>query len=182
MITLCNVLFSNILFTGKVMALSCSILGTYYIILEHDASLVLTLFFGSLSIQAIAFYTVSCQKLFGIPLIFGNFTEQFELLLNKACNVMAPRERKILKYRIKVIPKIGIKDGGFRVLQSESTLLFIHFYLNTVISLLLLYGRSFTFSGYIRCSINLVCNFIGLQILKILEYVRKMVNWMSSHY
>ena len=55
-----KVLFRNILFTGKVMSLACSILGTYYVIMRHDASWVLTLFFGSLSIQAITFYTVSC--------------------------------------------------------------------------------------------------------------------------
>ena len=137
-ISLCNVLFSSILFTGKVMALACSILGTYYVILRHDASWMLTLFFGSLSTQAIAFYTVSCQKLFGIPQIFGNFKKHFSLSLHKPGNMMTPMQKKILKYRVTVMPQIGIKDGKFRILQSESTLLFINFYLNTVISLLLL--------------------------------------------
>ena len=48
-------------------------------------------------------------------------------------------ERKVRRYEIQAFPKrIGWKDGGFRILESVTTLLFIDFYVNTVISLVLL--------------------------------------------
>ena len=65
LVTLRNLLFSNALFTGKLMALACSILGIDCIILSQDASLKLLIYFGALGFQAIAFYTVSCYKLVG---------------------------------------------------------------------------------------------------------------------
>ena len=138
LVTLCNVLFSNVLFTGKLMALACSILGTYYVILSHDVSPMLLIFFGSLSFQAIAFYTVSCQKLFGVPDALATLKQHCNMMVNKKQSRLTAREKKVLQYRIEVMPKVGIKDGGFRILKSESTLLFVDFYLNTVISLLLM--------------------------------------------
>ena len=138
LISLCNVLFSDVLFTGKLMALACSILGTFYIIFSENSSLMLMLFFGALSVQAIAFYTVSCHKLFGVKDVVGKMKENCELMVDKKGNNLTPRERKIFHYQLKALPTIGIKDGGFRILQSESTLLFIDFYLNNVISLLLM--------------------------------------------
>ena len=138
LITLCNVLFSNIIFTAKLMALACSMLGTYCVILRRDASPMLMLFFGGLSFQAIAFYTTSCHKLFGVPDALDGLKENCNFMLNKKGSTLTPVEKKILKYRIKAVQKIGIRDGGFRILQSESTLLFIDFYVNNVISLLLL--------------------------------------------
>lgn len=137
-ITLCNVLFSNVLFTGKLMALACSVLGTFYVLFSPDASPMLMLFFGALSIQAIAFYTVSCHKLFGIQDVVAGMKENCKLMVDKEGNRLTPWERKVFHYQINALPTIGIKDGGFRILQSESTLLFIDFYLNNVISLLLM--------------------------------------------
>ena len=138
MITLCNALFINIVFTGKLMALACSILGTYYVLSSDNPSYVFVLFFGSLSLEAILFYTVSCQELFSVPRVMEGFKEHCSMMVNKRENMMTPREKKVRKYRIKAMRQIGIKDGGFRVLESVSTLLFIDFYLNTVISLLLM--------------------------------------------
>ena len=120
------------------MALACSVLGTFYILFSPDASLMLVLFFGALSIQAVAFYTVSCHKLFGIQDVVTSLKENCKLMVDKKGNSLTARERKVFHYQIKAVPSIGIKDGGFRILRSESTLLFIDFYLNNVISLLLM--------------------------------------------
>ena len=138
LISLCNALFRNILFTGKLMALACSILGTYYVLSSENASYIFLLFFGAFSLNAILFYTIACQHLFSVPTVFERFKEHCSMMLNKRENVMTPWEEQVRKYRIQAMHKIGIKDGGFRVLQSVSTLLFIDFYLNTVISLLLM--------------------------------------------
>ena len=54
-------------------------------------------------------------------------------------NWMASWERTVCKSRVKAMPNIiGMKDGGFRTLESLSTLEFIDFYVNQVIALLLL--------------------------------------------
>ena len=78
------------------------------------------------------------QQLFSVPRTMERFKDHCGMLLNTRGVVMASREMRVRKYRIKVMRKIRIKDGGFRVLQSVSTLLLIDFYLNTVISLLLM--------------------------------------------
>ena len=98
----------------------------------------LMLFFGALSIQAVAFYTVSCHKLFGVPDFISSLKENCKLMVNKRGNGLTPWERKVFHHQIKAVPKFGIKDGGFRIMHSESTLLFIDFYINNVISLLLM--------------------------------------------
>lgn len=138
LISLVNILLSNIIFTGKLMALTCSILGTFYIIFGQESSLMLMLFFGACSFQALIFYTVSCQKAFGVPDLFARMRKDCKLLVNKKGNSLTPWDRKLFHYQIKAVPAIGIKDGGFRILRSESTLLFIDFYVNSVISLLLM--------------------------------------------
>ena len=137
-ITLCNVLFSNVSYTGKLMALTCSILGTYYLILTREASYMLIVFFVALSIQAIAFYMISFRKLFEVPHMFASLKSHCAMMVNKEENWISPREKKILRYRIQIMPVIGIKEAGFRTLKIESMLDFIDFYVNTVISLLLM--------------------------------------------
>lgn len=137
-ISLCNILFSNIICTGKLMALTCSVLGTFYVIYTQEASVVLMLFFGALSLQALTFHIISCHKLFGVQNLFSGLKENCKLVVDKGDNGLTPGERKLFQYYIRAIPTIGIKDGGFRILQSDSTLLFINFYIDNVISLLLL--------------------------------------------
>ena len=146
-VTLFNVLFSRILFTGKVMALSCSILGTYYV-LSHsqNQSHIFTLFFGAASIQGIAFYTVSCKQLFETPENFDAYKRNCSLLtlqvkVRQGRNGFRPvsvLDRKIRLYKIKSMVRTGFKDGGFRILESVNTLLFMDFYLSNVINLLLM--------------------------------------------
>ena len=122
------------------MALTCSILGTYYILSTQDSPLIFVVFFGALSVQAIGFYTISCDQLFDIPGRLESYKRNCMQMLNgMEASLMNARERKLRKYEIQALPKrVGLKDGGFRMLESVTTLLFIDFYLNTVISMLLL--------------------------------------------
>ena len=138
LVTLCNVLFSNVAYTSKLMALTCSILGTFYVIQSRDASYMLIVFFGALSIQAIGFYSIAFKKLFEVPGTLETLKNHCSMLVSRKETRLTPWKRKVLQYRIRIIPKIGIKDGGFRILESETLLLFIDFYLNSVISLLLM--------------------------------------------
>ena len=137
-VKLCNVLFSRVLFTGKLMALSCSIFGTYYVMTHiHSSSPILLIFFTALSIQAIGFYVVSCKKLFQVPGTMGKMKQLCGSLLEKEKGKITPWDLKVRQYKINTMPSLGISDGGFRYMDSLSTLIFIDFYLNQVISLLL---------------------------------------------
>ena len=136
--TLWNVLFSNIIFTGKIIALECSIFGTYYAISSHSDSIILAIFLASLSIIAIAFYTISCQLLLNLPDVMVTRKRLCLGILTKQGNCISSWDKKMRERSIRAIRPIGCRDGSFRVLRSVSTLLFIEFYLNQVISLLLL--------------------------------------------
>ena len=138
LLTIFNLLVRNVLFTGKLMALTCSILGTYYVILTREASYMLIIFFGALSIQAIAFYMVIFQKLVEVPHMLASLKNHCNMMVNKKDNWITPREKEILQYQIQVVPTTGIKEAGFRTLRSETMLDFVGFYVNNVISLLLM--------------------------------------------
>ena len=120
------------------MALSCSIFGTYYVLSNYSESIIFTIFFALLSINAIAFFLISCQLLFQVPNFVRARKELCGAMLHKAGNGFEPLDVEIRDRRLKAIPQIGCKDGSFRVLESEASLNFIDFYVNQVISLLLL--------------------------------------------
>ena len=103
-VTLSNVLCSNVVYTAKVMALACSILGTYYVLSGHDASILFSLFFGALSIDALAFYTISCHKCYEIPGDLRHMMELCNMMLNRRNNLITPWEKNIGKYRILAMP------------------------------------------------------------------------------
>ena len=68
LLTLCNRLCPPIFFHGKLMALACSILGTFYVMKRMaSGSTILLLFFGSLYLEALAFYIISIEKPARIP-------------------------------------------------------------------------------------------------------------------
>ena len=138
-VRLCNTLFNRILFTGKLGALSCSIFGTYYVLTHYStASPILLFFIGAVSTDGIAFYVISCQKLFQVPGVMRNVKSLCAALLHEERTKLTPWDFKVREYKIHAMPALGISDGGFRYMDSISTLIFIDFYLNQVISLLLL--------------------------------------------
>ena len=122
------------------MALTCSILGTYYILCSQDRTYIFIIFFGFLSFNALAFYTICCHKAYEIPGLGRAMKDRCCMMVDREQNnSMTPWEKKVSKYRIRAWPnKIGIQDGGFRMLESSSTLEFLDFYMNQVISLSLL--------------------------------------------
>ena len=137
-IALSNVAFSRMVFTGKLMAFSCSIFGSFYVLKNyHTASRLVLAFFACLSMDAIAFYTISFRHLFRIPSFFRNWKRELEQLV---CKRLVTRgrltaEEKALHHRIKVKPALGIREGGFRYMESMSVLVFIDFYITELISL-----------------------------------------------
>lgn len=138
-IRFCNILFSRVLFTGKLNGLSCSIFGTYFVLTHmNSASLILLLFFSALSINCIGFYLISCKKLFEVPKAMRAIKDLSANLLDNEKENLPRWIYKVRKYKIKSMPSLGISDGGFRLMDSISVLVFLDFYLSQVISLLLL--------------------------------------------
>ena len=142
--TLVNVLFSRILFTGKLMALTCSICGSYYAIrhIHTDGSRLLLSFFTCVSVDALAIYIISCRQLHQVPSLCREIKFQCLYYLRKRqleVSHVVPVSQALLemKYILRGIPIIGVSDGGFRAMESLSTLIFIDFYVQHVISLLI---------------------------------------------
>ena len=133
-VALCNVLFSRILLT-----LTCSIFGGYFV-LGHarNSSVYLLLFFAVLSLESLAFFIISCRNLFEVPSTLDRYKLNLNLLLEHQRKRMSISLRKEFRYRIKALPVLGISDGGFRKMDSISTLLYLDFFFSRVISLLLL--------------------------------------------
>ena len=137
--TLCNVLFSRILFTAKVMTLTCSIFGAYFILAyARDSSVILLIFFTVLGLESLGFFIISCKNLFDVPNKLGKYKLNLSLLLEHQAGRLEIKQKKIIRHKIKALPVIGISDGGFRTMDSISTLLYLDFFLCRVISLLLL--------------------------------------------
>ena len=141
LLTLCNRLFTPLFFNGKLMALTCSILGTFYV-MKHagSGSFILLLFFGSLSLEALAFYMVSIEKPATIPGIFDSIKLK---CLHLLCHRPGPgrhelsSREKLLVLKLRTLPELVVRESGYRPIQSLSSIIFIHFYLTQVISLII---------------------------------------------
>ena len=126
------------------MALSCSIPGTYYVLSTNDSVSIFTIFFSALSIQAIGFYTIPCEHIFRTPGNMESYKRNCLIVLNDmnhhgGVTVMDLNARRS---KVNAMVRPGISDGGFRDLESMNTLLFIDFYVNNVISLLLMQSQT----------------------------------------
>ena len=143
MISFCNVLFSRVLFIGKVCALIVSIFCSFFLVSNFSSeSPVLLSFLLSLTIVAVVLFITSCQQIFKIPTLMED--TKFHLLCNlhKICGNSDRfcRKRLILKLAIHSIAKVGVSDGGFRKMDSIYVLAFLDFYLHQIIALLLFFS------------------------------------------
>lgn len=138
-VALCNRVFSRVLFSAKVMTLTCAIFGSYFVLSHAEtASIPVMLFFTILSLQSVSFFVISCQQLFSVPNRLRSYIRTLNSFLEHQTRNMTMMEAKLLHRRIQYLMVEGISDGGFRKMDSISTLLYLDFYLNRVISLLLM--------------------------------------------
>ena len=141
LVSLCNIALSRLIFTGKLMAFICSIFGTFYIVKHYrSASPIMLAFFIAFTIDAIAFYDATCADLFKVRLVFHEFKRELDQCFHHQLFSQAPLTRKqtiALRFRVKAIPALGIREASFRCMDSKSMLAFIDFYIEQVISLLL---------------------------------------------
>lgn len=93
------------------MALTCSIVGTYYVLSGHGESMIFTTFFSCLSIDAIAFYIISCKILFQVPDVMATCKDNCYAMLQKKESRIKPWDKKIRIYSVRAIPALGLRDG-----------------------------------------------------------------------
>ena len=110
------------------MTLICSIFGTYFVF-EHprQKSIALVIFFAVLSLQSLLFFTISWQKLVDVLKELLRYTVSLSILLQHHSRRMSREKAKQSRYKIKNLPVIGVSDGGFRRMESTSTLLHLDF-------------------------------------------------------
>ena len=134
-----NGVCSRIVFSAKVTALCMSIFSSYYVIRHsRSSSFLLSTFSGLLTFNSLAFYLLSARKLFRIPEAMQSCVTFAGAVLNMVSRKVNVYEIKLRKARIAAMPRVGISEGGFRYMDRMSTLIFIDFFINRVISLLLL--------------------------------------------
>ena len=141
LLTLCNRLCTPLFFNGKLMALTCSIRGTFYVI-KHlgSGSVILLLFLGSLSPEALAFYIVSIQKPATIPIICDDIKRK---CLHLLCHQRRGRTEelsstvKLSVLKLRTMPELVVRETGYHGISSLSSIVFIDFYINQVISLVI---------------------------------------------
>lgn len=76
---------------------------------------------------------ISCyDKAFKIPGLFQRVTQRAVMVTHSENSEAS----KIFKRQMRAIPRLGIKVGGFHLMERESTLIFIHFVLNNIASML----------------------------------------------
>ena len=121
------------------MTLICAIFGTFFVLTYgKSSSIALLIFFIIMSLQSVSFFVISCEKLFDVPNKLRLQKRTLGFLLEHQGKRMTREDEKQCRYRIEALATVGISDGGFRKMESISTLLYLEFFLNSVINLLLM--------------------------------------------
>ena len=116
------------------MALACSILGTFYVMKRMGSgSTILLLFFGSLSLEALAFYIISIEKPAMIPGMCDRIKRKCLLLLCQrprgGRDVLSARERLVV-LKLRTMRELVVREMGYWPIESMSSTVFIDFYFN----------------------------------------------------
>ena len=125
---------AGIIFSHKIGCLASSIFGFYFLIrLMFTQPAATCLVFFLFAFNSMAFYTIMWENSSLIPVMFG--------LLRAETDVVASaqlKDRAYLKRVSRSIPNIGVQVGGFRIIERDSSLIFVDFVLNNVVSLLIM--------------------------------------------
>ena len=130
-----NLINCYLIFSWKVLLLGISI-GTGYAAIAYFRNYpVFGLMYYAIVLNATFIYVFCYDKAFRIPALFQEVTERAMVVTHRE-NTEAS---KIFKRQMRSFPRMGIKVGGFHVMERESTMNFIHFVLQNIVSLLVTY-------------------------------------------
>ena len=130
--TIYNVSTAGIIFSHKLVCLINSIVGLYFLIRLIFVQPAVSVLFVILAFDAITFYTVMWDNASLIPLMIGILKAETDVVaLGSIMN------RVFYRSVSRSIPCVGVRVGGFRNMERDSTLIFVDFVLHNVVSLLI---------------------------------------------
>ena len=127
-----NVGTSGVIFAHKLLNLSGGIVGLYFLIRLMFVQPAVSLLFLVLAFDSITFYSVMWDNVSLIQAMIAS--------LKGECDVRASKKIAGWPYCRRVsksIPSIGVKVGGFRNMERDSTFIFLDFVFRNVVSLLI---------------------------------------------
>ena len=132
--TLFNVSTAGVIFSHKLANLTGSIVGLYFLIRLIFVQPAASILFVILAFDAIIFYTVMWDNASLIPPMIGNLKAETDV-------VGMGIDRLFCRRLSRSIPCVGVSVGGFRNMERDSTLIFVDFVLQNVVSLLIAVKR-----------------------------------------
>ena len=109
-------------------------MGGFGLIKLLNKNLVLALAFGIIFILGIIFFPITFN---GTHQITEKVEELKREILVKSRKVQMRNGIKEVEMILKSVPRLGIKVGGFNYMERESTLIFLQYVLEQIVSLLL---------------------------------------------
>ena len=132
-ITVLNVVHRNLIFTWKLACLAMSITCGYAAIAHFNQHPVFGTMYYIVFFETSFVYTVIYEKAFKIPYLMA--TAKISLSL-RAQGMQNEVPRKVLARQLKSMPLVGIKVGGFHLLERTSTPVFLHYILVNIVNML----------------------------------------------
>ena len=130
--TIYNVSTAGVIFSHKLLNLSGGIVGLYFLIRLIFVQPAVSLLFFVLAFDSITFYTVMWDNASLIPVMIGALKAETDLVASAKI-----LDRLYYRSVSRSIPSAGVKVGGFRNMERDSTLIFVDFVLSNVVSLLI---------------------------------------------
>ena len=135
-ILLFNNIFSTVVYLTKVIAISVGIVGGFGFLKLLNKTPVLALIFGNVFIVAILVFPITFN---GTHQITEKVEELKREILVKSRKVRTRNGIKEVEKILKSVQRLGIKVGGFNYMERESTLIFLQYVLEQIVSLLLMF-------------------------------------------
>ena len=135
-VNMTNLINCYLIFSMKLANMGNSI-GTGYAAIAHfGAYPVLGVMCYLIFLNSAFVYILCYDKAFKVPVLFQRVTQR-AMLVTHVGNAEAS---KIFKRQMRSFPRVGIKVGEFNMMERESTMNYIDFVLNNIVSLLVAYG------------------------------------------
>lgn len=131
-VSLVNDVNSYLIFTCKLAALSICILSGYAAIAHFSEQPIFRIMYYVILFDVIFIYTLIYDKAFKIPELFGQVAASALLEIRG-------KRKNYLRRQIFSIPRAGNKVGNSHKMERESTLIFMNFILNNIVSMLVAY-------------------------------------------
>ena len=132
-----NTVNRYIIFTMKLYYIGVGITSGYAAIAHFNDYPVFGVVYYVSCIDVCLIYTLVYQKGFMVSDEFERAKNLLRLIAVRNGNTL---QRKILKRQLMSIPSVGIKVGGFHMLERTSTPIFLDYVLKNVVNMLVAFG------------------------------------------